>query len=344
MNEGVHSSQGDLMKRRAAILGIILTCSLTAQEKHLMIYNDNSTGNWTPPNQIREWKMTFSNSLGYRRDRQKLLETADHSVSYFHHFDTVFYSASLVCAWERLFLNLAGSYGWLANGDLNFKDPSNNFSTFKMGSGYSAEIASGLGCRIKFWTFHNGSLSFIPALGYIYSHFNDFPQGLNRSSAPAGTSGFTTMEYTRPIQQDWYGPYAEGRIAFSWKDRWRLDFYYIFRPIEFRQTIKQSISDFFFSPADTLTTAQNTLQGISSKSHTTRTHLGGSNLSYRSPDHWQLGVHFDGSSTWTHTARSIVHTKTESYLPVSTSQTNSREKLSIQWVRYSTNLFVSYWY
>jgi hypothetical protein len=352
------------MMQRAAILSLIASCSLLAQENspsphHPLIYNDASTGNWTPPREQRTWTMTFSNALGYRRDRQKLNTSADQSVSYFHNFNTLYNKASLVFAWDRVLLKLSGDYGWLINGDLNFKalggaflEPAENFPTIKMGSGYCADVDAAIGCRIKFWKFCKGSLSFIPALGYIYSHFNAYPQQEERSPVPAipinlplGTTGYSSITHTRPNQQDWFGPYAEGRIAFSWKEQWRLDFYYQYIPIDFRQTVDLSIGNFFYNPAGTLSQADRVRMHLGSKSDTTRTQLGGVDLSYGSCANWRLGAHFDASSTWTHTAHSIVHDKTTTFLPSSsTTQSSSRERLDIQWVRYSTNLYCSYWY
>jgi hypothetical protein len=211
-----------------------------------------------------------------------------------------------------------------------------------MGSGYSADAEAALACRIKFWTFAKGSLSFIPAFGYFYSHLNAFPKYIETSFADNGD--LTTLSYTRPIQQDWFGPTAEGRIAFSWKDAWRLDGYYQYRPVDFRITMQQSIHQYFFNPPGTLGTANDVIENISSYGHTTRTHLGGLDFSYRSSHRWQLGAHFDGSETWSKTAHNLTHDQTDTYLPVSTSHTKSREKLNIHWTRYNSCLFASYWY
>jgi hypothetical protein len=334
--------------RRAATL-VLLTSSLLAQEpnNHRGMYHDNRTGTWTPPSEQREWTMTFSNGIGYRRDSQKLKDYTDQSVSYLKHFNSIEASASLLFAWDRVLIKLAADYGWLVSGDLNFKAQSGlysipvKFPTFSMGSGYSADVMGSIGCRIKFWKWNRGSLSFIPALGYVYSHFNAFPAKQGRATPPAA-AGLTTMEYIRPIQQDWFGPLVEGRIAFSWKEAWRIDFFYQYIPIDFRQTLEQSVSHFFSNP---LATANTSREHLGSKSDTTRTQLGGADISYRSPKHWKIGAHFEGSETWTHTAHTISHIKTDAFLPAySTTQSRDRKKLTVQWLRYSVDFYSSYWF
>ena len=349
------------MKPSATIFALLLSCSLLSQENHHhpLIYNDNTTGQWIPPSRQRTWTMTFSEGIGYRRDRQKFISAIDRSVSYFHNFNTIQTTARLTFAWERVLIQLGGDYGWLVNGDLNtkalngiFHEPAENFPTYKMGSGYSADVQAALGCRIKFWTFNRGSFSFIPALGYVYSHFNAYPKKQGRSPVPAsplvlpaGTTGYTSQEYSCPIQQDWFGPYAEGRIAFSWKEEWRFDLYYQYIPIDFRQTMARSVSSFFSNPPGTLVTANTSRENLSSKAHTTRTQQGGADISYRSQQHWQLGAHFEGASTWSNTAHTISHVKTDTFLPSQTSlSTSSREISSVQWARYSINLYSSYWF
>ncbi len=351
------------MQRTTTIAALLLTCSLLSQENkapiHPIIYNDKTTGEWVHSQDQRTWTMTYTYGIGYRRDRQKFRAATDRSVSYFHNFNTIQNAACFTFAWERILIRLGGDYGWLINGDLNtkapggvFQEPAQNFPTFKMGSGYTADAYTALGCRIKFWTFGRGSFSFIPALGAIYSHFNAYPRQQNRSPVPAsplvqpaGTSGYTSLEYTRPIQQDWFGPYAEGRIAFSWKKEWRIDLYYQYIPVDFRQTMTQSAGNMFFNPPGSLVTASTSQERLSSKSDTTRTQLGGADISYRSPNHWQLGTHFEGASTWSNTAHTISHIKTDALLPAdATTHTSAKERLSVQWVRYSINFFSSYWF
>lgn len=340
------------MNQHVALKLLILLASVSAiaeeKSRHPVIYHDSTSGNWVPPSQARDWTMTFSNEVGYRRDRQKFRSKANHSVAYLHQFNTVSETADLVFTWERLLIKLSADYGWLINGSLNFKaldhafsEPS-SFSMFKMGSGYSADVKAAIGCRIKFWKFNYGSLSFIPALGYIYSHFNAYPKEQHRS---AGTSGYSTLEYSRPIQQDLFGPLVEGRIAFSWKEQWRFDCYYQYIPNNFRETAEQSIGNFTFNPPTTLTQANLVRSRIASKSDTTRTQLGGADISYRSPSHWQIGARVEGSSTWSNTGHSITHQKTTDLLP-DTAQTKAshRDQLSIQWVRYLANVYASYWF
>jgi hypothetical protein len=343
------------MKCRTIVFCLMISCSLQAKENnhpvpHLLVDHDASSKAETLPSRPCNWTMTFSNGIGYRRDRQKFCTKTNQSVSYFHHFNTILATGNLLFSWDRLLIKLSGDYGWLVNGDLNFKVVSESqlakkFPSFQMGSGYSADIDAAIGYCIKLCKLAKSSLVFIPALGYSYSHFNTYPEKQNRSSvsSPPGTSGYSLLEYTRPIQQDWFGPYAEGKIAFSWKDEWRLDFYYRYIPIDFRQTLEHSISNFFFDPSSTLSQTDTVRGRLASKSNTTRTQRGGVDLSYRSPNRWQLGAQFEGSSTWTKTGHSILHIKRTSFLPTSSSiQGSLRERFRVQWVQYSTSFYYSF--
>lgn len=300
---------------------------------------------WTPPCEERTWTMTNSFGLGYRHDRQKLLQPS--YVAYLDNFNTTTMQYQMLFAWERLILKLTADYGWLINGNLSFKGflapfqtPQQNFGTFSIASGYTVDVLPSIGCRIPFWHFacYKGCLSFIPSLGYSYSHFNAFPMG-RKQSTPTGSSGFTTLEYTRPIQQDWYGPAMEGRIAFFWDAEWRFDIFYQYTHLNFRQTFSQAVSNFYPGAIDTASIR------YSSKGHTLRTQLGGCDFSYRSPNHWQLGAHFEGSATWSNTSRTIVRMVRDFFLPApSEARSTATEQLSAHWTRYLLNFYGSYWF
>jgi hypothetical protein len=336
-------SNMEIMKIAAPIVSFLLAAPLSA----------NHPQGKPASFMLRDWKMTFSEGMGYRRDRQKLISAYDHSTYRYRDIDTITAVGCLTWSWERLLLRFSGSYGWLVKGNLDmqglsspFLAPAQHFQTLKMGSGYSLDIDGALGCRIKFWQFNNGSFSFIPALGYLYSHFNAYPRSQSRSQEISGdTSGWVSFEMIRPVQQDWFGSYAEGRIAFSWREIWRLDFYYQYIPIDFRQTLQESIGNYFFNSSGTLTTASLSTERASAHSHTTRSQVGGAELSYRSPNHWQLGTQFKGACTWSNTNHNIVHVKTDALLPSSGYTTShAKRNLSVHWVRYDASFFCSYWF
>ena len=134
------------MKRRVAIATLLLSCSLLAQENnstlHPLVYHSDSTGEWTPPHKQRDWTFTFTNGVGYRRDRQKFTTPNNPTVSYLDHFNTVYTTLNLLFTWDRVLIKFSGDYGWLANGNLHLKDFDSalpepaTFSPFKMTSGY----------------------------------------------------------------------------------------------------------------------------------------------------------------------------------------------------------------
>lgn len=300
---------------------------------------------WTPPCEEREWKMFNSFGIGYRRDRQRLLEPT--YTAYLDNFNSATMQYQMVFSWDRLILKLTADYGWLINGDLSFKgflppfqSPQQNFGSFSIASGYTVDVLPSIGSRIPFWRFacQRGCLSFIPALGLNYNHFNVFPMGRKKSPS-SGSSSFTTLEFTRPIQQDWWGPAMEGRIAFSWEEEWRFDIFYQYIHLNFRQTFSQAVSNYYPGAIDTSSIRYST------KGNTLRTQLGGADLSYRSPNNWQLGTHFEGSATWSNTSNTIVRTVRNFFLPALTeTRSASTEKLSVHWTRYLVNFYGSYWF
>ncbi len=320
------------MKRIALLL---LTAALSLDASL-----DTKPCGWTPPCEERGWKMFNSFAVGYRRDRQRLLEPT--YTAYLDNFNTTTMTYQMLFSWERLILKLSASYGWLINGKLAFKGflppfqpPQQNFGTFSIASGYTVDVLPAIGCRIPFWQFacQRGCLSFIPALGLSYNHFNAFPMG----RAQAGS--LTTLSFTRPIQQDWWGPNMEGRIAFYWKDEWRFDIFYQYIHLNFRQTFSQAVTAFSPGAVDTAAIRYST------KGNTLRTQLGGADLSYRSQNHWQLGTHFEGSATWSNTSKTIVRTLRDFFLPApAQTVSTATEQLSVHWTHYLVNFYGSYWF
>ena len=295
----------------------------------------------SPPESPREWILSFSKAIGYCTERQHLKENLE-NVS-LENLNSVQLRLNFAISWERVFLKLWGDYNWLCSGHADlignttpFLTSHMQFPDFRMGAGYSAEIAPAFGCRVKFWTFGNGSFSFIPLLAYKYAHFNAWPRGQVQS---ASSEPFTQVSYTRSIQQDWFGPLFEGRIGFAWKDEWHLEVFYQYQPLNFRQTLQQSIHN--FSTVSGMT--NETLARISSNGDSLRMQLGGADLSYRSPNHWQFGTHFEGSSTWSNTAKSIVRTQKQTP-DLETVSSVYKEQLSVEWVRYLVNLYAAFWF
>lgn len=294
----------------------------------------------------RTWTMTNSFGVGYRNDRQRWRENSFHAN--LENFSTIQGNYQWEMAWERIILRFNADYGWMISGDLSFKGigipyrtTQQVFPSFSIGSGYTADIYPTIGARIRFWKYRNGSASFIPYLGYIYSHFNASPRK-NQLQTPSGTTGFSSLSFTRAIQQDWFGPLVEGHILFSWLDQWKLDLFYRYTHLKFRETFSQMLSHFSVDGAGTVNTSS---IRVSAKGDSFRTQLGGADFSYRSKHHWQFGAHFEGSATWCNTGDSIVRVNTDSFYP-STSQSNTatKENVSVHWTTYAGSLYAAYWF
>lgn len=325
----------------------LFLCSLLSAET-TKISSDAKPKGWVPPSQRAQWTITSSLAAGYGSDRQRQ-DFRSGMKFHFYNLNSATMTGRVVFDFDHIILRFKGDYGWLINGDcratmINFHPQ--KFPTFPIRSGYSADAEAMLASRVKFWDYGRGTLSFIPALGYLYSHFDLFPRSQKRAPLPIPIPGFTLMSFTKPFQQDWFGPVFEGRLALECKYGWRFDLFYRYIHLAFRQIFSYAQSDYFFNSNGTLMATDHMKGHVAASRDSLRTQLGGAELSYRSSDKWQLGLHFEGSSTWTGVAKVSTRT-TGDYLlsqafPSVTETTE--DQLDISWISYRINFFGSYWF
>ena len=193
----------------------------------------------------RYWKFHNWAAVGYRYDRQHFNEFNGNTHSLnsrlsIHGRSSPFLTIGNHTEYKNVLLILRGSYGWLGSGQVGYDLPGNYGSTplafqkFDDDAGYSAE---GKGSLSYIFTptaeGSNFTFSFIPGIGYAYFHLADYPSGTNTYSIPsgaanlsAGTTGFANSTFNHSMQQDWFGPFFEGRLLFRFFQNSQIEFFY----------------------------------------------------------------------------------------------------------------------
>lgn len=301
------------------------------------------------------WKYHQWASVGYRRDRQKFHETGSTTEYTGRNTMELLFGSHL--EWHKIVLYMRGSYGWLLNGDLDFSAPGNRygeplfFGEYDLGAGYTADLLGALGFRIQFYNQPNCTISFIPSGGYKYSHLMNFAEGENRYSIPsppatlaAGTSGFALARFPNPNQQDWFGPFAEGRIEFLFWEQCEWSLYYQYHWPTVRSKSKEEVDLYLFNPPTTATAIDLFRSNSIYKASFMSKQLAGTDFRFISSTGWNFGAHFEGSSAWTDKARyHSKRTQEQSILaPIGVTTTGLNEPASIHWVCYEVSASLGY--
>lgn len=314
-----------------------------------------------PPSEVPEvesklfWKYHHLAAVGYRRDRQQFQD----SNSRIRIFDRNTMELILRSHLEigHFVGYVQGSYGWLMSGHYDYSATGDQFSEplsfgkFDLGAGYTADAMGALGIHFKLIKGPNLEISFMPFGGYKYSHLMNFPEGEDRFEIPSppvllglGTSGFALGRFPSPNQQDWFGPYAEGqlRLLFWQQLEWTL-FYQYHRPA-LRSKLKEEIDLYLFDPSTNAIAIDLFRTTSIYRVRDAIKQLGGTNLRYHGSSGWNFGIHFEGSSTWSHKARHIAKRTKEQYIlpPIGTSATSIDTKASIHWTSYEFLLYLGY--
>ncbi len=301
------------------------------------------------------WKHHHLASVGYRRDRQKWSEIAT-KAAYTDRNSLQLILGSYL-EWHRIVLSLTGRYGWLVNGNFHFSAPGSRFSEplffgqMNLGAGYSADAIGTAGIRIPLCNCKDIGISLIPSGGYQYSHLMNFPEGERRFALPdppallpAGTSGFALARFPNPNQQDWFGPFIEGRLEFRFWQNCDWNLFYQYHWPSVRSKSKEEIDLYLFNPPATVTAIELFRTASIYRANYIEKQLAGTELKYRTPSGWNFGLYFEGSSAWTHKARYKSKMTREQYLlfPTGVTTASFDEPASIHWVCYQVNLSLGY--
>lgn len=307
----------------------------------------------------RYWKFHNFAGVGYRYDRQSFQEfvgnaSAQNSNLSIHGRSSPFLILGNHTEFKDVLLIVRGAYGWLGYGQIDYALPGNygggplSFSQFKDGSGYSAEGQASLSYIFSLNNQTNFSFALIPGVGYHYFHLMDYPSGIQTSpiplnSASLGTNGYAQANFIRPLQQDWFGPFFEGRLLFRFEQKVQVEVFYQYHLPDMRLVNCNQISTYLFNPSGTVTEIQQQQYHNVVHGRSLRTQLGGIDFRLHGKDAFTFGLHFEGAVTWSDSNRYYVQEKRESYLtnPGST-RFSTRDRMAIDWVNYMTYMSAGY--
>ncbi len=302
------------------------------------------------------WKTHHSASVGYRRDRQKFSDPlAKHLISSRNTMQLILGSHLEI---HKMVFQMRGQYGWMLDGNYNYtaftdvspSAPALFSSDFKLGGGYTADVQGTAGMRFKIYSKPKFAFSFIPSAGYKYSHVKNFTEKEKQftlqiiPNASPGTTGFSVGRLPKPNQQDWFGPFVEGRIEFRLWDKLNWDLYYQYHWIALRSKSQDSIDRFIFNPATTPIAIFERQMSSVYKARITHGQVGGTHLRYIAISGWNFGFHFEGSSVYSKSVGVRDKNTQESFLPMRSGLMETMAELtgSIHWVTYQISIFLGH--
>lgn len=303
------------------------------------------------------WKYHHSASLGYRRDRQKFADPSTKQSVNSRNTMQLILDTHLEA--HHMVFKLTGQYGWLLDGQYNYtaRGPGNDFpggtifhSNFKLGGGYTTDVYGSAGVRINLYSKPKFTFSFIPSAGYKYSHVKNFAEGTDRNddlipfTAP-GFIGFSEGTLPKPNQQDWFGPFLEGRFGFRFLEKVNWDLYYQFHWTALRAKSHEAINRFFRDPnIPSAPLVQLTEKSTTYKSRINYGQLGGTYLRYIATTGFNFGFLFEGLAVYSTTAGLRTKTQVDNLLPLPENRVEQSvdQRGSIHWVSYQVSIFLGH--
>lgn len=305
------------------------------------------------------WHYHHWGAVGYRYDRQKFNEFGSshqsNSQTRLHGRNSATLKVGTHIEFKNWVLGMHGEYGWMIDGHYDFKrqaSGSEPFSyQFNLGSGYTALLQGQLGYEWKWVKNKKFGFGVIPAAGYRYSHIMNWPKEEKQFGFPTpplfnpvGSTGFALGEYPKPSQQDWFGPFLEGRVRFYFWEKGQCDFYYQYQWVNLRVKSTFDVNSFLYNPASTLVSATRVRYSSLINDNYTGNQLGGVDIRIHLESGWTFGLFFEGSKASTQDATQHLKTTTETDFPAPIQTTVSRTsaKESVLWVIYDLSLLMGY--
>ncbi len=293
------------------------------------------------------WTHHHSAYVGYRRDRQEfdafgpgLLNTrtqvkdrnAMHLIVGSH------------IEFKKLVTTVSASYGWLVSGETRFRDPGNSppltFPSFSLGAGYNIDVRAALGWKFALFTRPNVTFSFIPSVGYNYDHMMNDPQGVKRYTLP-DTHNVSTCYFPKPNQQDWFGPFVEGKFQTI---AWNFFSWVLFCQYHWPYLVAKSktqIETYSYDASGALVSDELSQINSVMKSGDLGMVLAGTSLKFSFGQGWAVGAHFEGATTWKN-GRNIAQLTQENFFatPIDMTKSHSVSPALIRWTFYAISFMV----
>lgn len=295
------------------------------------------------------WKFHHSAYIGYRRDRQQfnaygagILNTR----TQYQDRNSAIVTVGSHIEFSKIVGYIMGSYGWLLDGHMHFRDPGNSpplyFPRFRLGSGYNVDARGSLAWRIYFYDKPNCKFSFLPGIGYRYAHMMNFSQGVEEYAIP-GTNNIAFCHFPKPNQQDWFGFFADGRFELLCWDffQWSL-FCQYHRPYLVSKT-KTLVEIYQYNNAGALISDQSSTINSVVKSGDLNMILGGTTFKFLFGSTWAFGTHFEGSTTW-RKAHDHAHLEQKQFIstPISIASSRVKDRATVRWTFYTVSVMVDH--
>jgi hypothetical protein len=290
------------------------------------------------------WKFHNSAYLGYRRDRQQFNSFGSGPLNTrlaFKDRNSMILTASSHAEFKSVVGYLRATYGWLIDGETTWRVPGNvpplSFGPFDLGAGYEVDVRAALGWRFKLVEKKDFNFSFIPGGGYRYAHMMNYPEGVQRISL-SGTTNFASSQFPKPNQQDWFGPYVDGKLEFLCWNFWEWDF---FGQYHWPYLVSKSSNEtnIYTYDGGTLTSGQLNRTDSVIKSGGLHMLLGGTHMKFAFGTGWAVGAYFEAATTWGN-GNNHATLRQEQLLnaPPATTITRAADRTTVRWEFFSVSI------
>lgn len=197
-----------------------------------------------PPNQSKKiWECAASIGIGYRQDKISQRYTPTHNSALqrvkfkYHDVNSVMGLVRFDARVSNFLFNLEGDYSPVVSGMLSAPfntdaDVGRDFNFhFKKLTGYEADAMASVGYRLQFMNGCRSRAALIFQVGYRYSHQTYETDAQSKSSK---TTFVSILQDQAPMHSEWFGPFLEGRISFSYLDQFYFQPFYQYHFLDYR--------------------------------------------------------------------------------------------------------------
>jgi len=302
------------------------------------------------------WEAVLSLGIGYRHDNLHIkLSPSDSSgaaslKSHYKELSSVMGVLRFDARAQNFLFSLEGDYAPSTHGELSqtfdgtaAQDASFSFNKL---SGYEADAQAALGYRIQFFKGTNSRGYIIPQLGYRYSHQTYETYGQDEDVNSFFSGNVTQfMQDQSPMHSEWFGPFLEIKLSFTFWDHFFIDPYYQYHFLDYRCREKYALTGMTVDPdlAGAPASQQTITKAIT---HNTGAHGQSAGLDL----YWQFagGFRLGAKAAWLHfvseNAKAHVSSANTPFTtnPPVTTVTHLHEDAHAHWTNYSAYLYGGY--
>jgi hypothetical protein len=191
----------------------------------------------------KNWECAIMVGSGYRHDRLSHRYTPSSTSTLqrvkfkYRDVDSVMGLVRFDARVSNLLFNIEGDYSPVVSGTLSAPfniDPevSSVFNfRFKKLTGYEADAMTSIGYRLPFMNGYRSRAAIIVQVGYRYSHQTYETDAQSKTS---NGNFISILQDQAPSHTEWFGPFVEGRVSFSYLDRYYFQPFYQYHFLDYR--------------------------------------------------------------------------------------------------------------